>query len=581
MSCLSSGEGEALESVFPSLASFQKKIDSIPEIVCPFKEAFASSAGRKDNAVNYWAQWQAEEINRLIRLSRPTISLEHLLKVFHAFRKVCWEDMRPESLWFPGPMTYAQVAYYSLPIEMYPHQDDYLRPDASSFFIQKEVFFPASNTPCHCTCSACATCPKSIPGDGRDAADEAGNSSMEVDQGGEGIGLNEAGRSEPPREGKKELCQECRGSIKIAMWGDIHGSVHSILRSTSRFVEENSWRLLDPTRRLVFLGDYVDRGAYSLEALYVLLRLKIANPSRVFLLRGDHELFSMNKMNHFSREVIRKYSAMEARKIMRNVAHLYSFMPVSLWVAFENESPSIKSMESAVVEGGTTLMDVCLSLESTKVETMTDSGGRSSTTISALSMSLDRELSVAGETPKPPGKRQLIQFCHGGMEMGFVPDEFLLQPRAVRFQMFSQMNRTLFLDKLSFRRIADKRGIYEKDLAYNGFMWSDFLLDQNRKEMIYNHGRGYMYSKVVTDMLLEEYAKERNHITLVFRGHQHSVDQGILFKLIRNEGVLPLWTEDVPGFESGEGGAGATTAPGVAATTGGKQEARAGKASAR
>ena len=41
--------------------------------------------------------------------------------------------------------------------------------------------------------------------------------------------------------------------------------------------------------RLVFLGDYIDRGFYSLEVLYLILRLALENPNQVFFIAGNHE----------------------------------------------------------------------------------------------------------------------------------------------------------------------------------------------------------------------------------------------------------------------------------------------------
>lgn len=70
--------------------------------------------------------------------------------------------------------------------------------------------------------------------------------------------------------------------------GDLHGDLESliIILQTSRFVEK-----MEKTKEatLIFLGDYGDRGDKSAEIYYAILKLKLAFPRQVVLLRGNHE----------------------------------------------------------------------------------------------------------------------------------------------------------------------------------------------------------------------------------------------------------------------------------------------------
>lgn len=43
------------------------------------------------------------------------------------------------------------------------------------------------------------------------------------------------------------------------------------------------------------LGDFVDRGPHSLEVLALLLSLKVAYPTSIFLIRGNHEDRALNE----------------------------------------------------------------------------------------------------------------------------------------------------------------------------------------------------------------------------------------------------------------------------------------------
>jgi protein phosphatase len=77
-----------------------------------------------------------------------------------------------------------------------------------------------------------------------------------------------------------------KGDAMIA--GDIHGDLDSLIRilEASEFVKKGQE---DEDVRLIFLGDYGDRGPYSPEVYFVVLSLKTMFPGKVVLLRGNHE----------------------------------------------------------------------------------------------------------------------------------------------------------------------------------------------------------------------------------------------------------------------------------------------------
>jgi len=70
--------------------------------------------------------------------------------------------------------------------------------------------------------------------------------------------------------------------------GDLHGDLESLIdiHTKSSFLQklrQNSNTVL------IFLGDYGDRGEYSKEIYYAVLKLKLLFPTQVVLMRGNHE----------------------------------------------------------------------------------------------------------------------------------------------------------------------------------------------------------------------------------------------------------------------------------------------------
>ena len=85
----------------------------------------------------------------------------------------------------------------------------------------------------------------------------------------------------------------------------------------------------DPkTLNYLFLGDYVDRGTSGIEVCLFLFCLKIAKPTAMTLLRGNHESRSMTETFTFREEVLETYD-MEVYEMFMDV---FDGLPIAAYI---------------------------------------------------------------------------------------------------------------------------------------------------------------------------------------------------------------------------------------------------------
>eukprot|EP00932_Pfiesteria_piscicida_P016022 SRR837773.2967.p1 GENE.SRR837773.2967~~SRR837773.2967.p1 ORF type:complete len:306 (+),score=55.89 SRR837773.2967:14-931(+) len=106
--------------------------------------------------------------------------------------------------------------------------------------------------------------------------------------------------------------------VPLKVCGDTHGQYTDVLR------------LFDvggfpPEANYLFLGDYVDRGKQSIETICLFLAYKVKYPENFFLLRGNHECASINRIYGFYDECKRRYTI----RLWKTFTDCFNCVPVS------------------------------------------------------------------------------------------------------------------------------------------------------------------------------------------------------------------------------------------------------------
>jgi len=115
---------------------------------------------------------------------------------------------------------------------------------------------------------------------------------------------------------QQPILLELEAPLKIV--GDVHGQYYDLLR----LFEYGGF---PPEANYLFLGDYVDRGKQSLETVCLLLAYKVKFPENFFLLRGNHECASINRIYGFYDECKRRFSI----KLWKTFTDCFNTLPVS------------------------------------------------------------------------------------------------------------------------------------------------------------------------------------------------------------------------------------------------------------
>jgi len=150
----------------------------------------------------------------------------------------------------------------------------------------------------------------------------------------------------------KALCDKARDILieesnvqrvdgPVTICGDIHGQFYD-LKELFRVGGDC------PDTNYLFLGDYVDRGFYSVETFLLLLALKVRYPDRITLIRGNHESRQITQVYGFYDECLRKYGSVN---VWRYCTEIFDYLSLSALI--DNDvfcvhgglSPSINTLD--------------------------------------------------------------------------------------------------------------------------------------------------------------------------------------------------------------------------------------------
>jgi hypothetical protein len=322
----------------------------------------------------------------------------------------------------------------------------------------------------------------------------------------------------------------------VALYGDLHGSFHSLLRSL--WAHADAGRLDAATLRtapgffMAFLGDFVDRGAHGVETLALLLALKSANPGTVVLVRGNHEDLSLNaRPGDFGEELQRKLPRAPWAAKAAALQRVYDTLPMAVFVgggAFGGGGP--RHVQGC--HGGLEVGVDPRPLLRAPAGPHGGARGPAGLAFALVHGFARREWADSLPRPLPPAINRKMSnwgvpvapLAEGGAQEAAVDaaggaaaaewaegGAALLRARAAAAAAAARWDAP-------GAEGAERWPVHplETDWA-NGFLWADFIVDQPLREIYDQPGRGLAFGLPLTDAVLARY-----ELAGVFRAHQHN-----------------------------------------------------------
>lgn len=272
-------------------------------------------------------------------------------------------------------------------------------------------------------------------------------------------------------------------AVTIIM-GDLHGDIRSLMSTLDDLNERgmlDGFRFKEAKYYLLFLGDFTDRGAYGVEVLYTLFRLKMANPEQVYFTRGNHEDFILAARYGFLDELRLKYG--QQANLMK-VFRTYDLLPVVWYVG--NGSDFLQ-MNHGGMEPGYDPRELLASTGSLRYQQLGD----------------------------------LRQKTYHKARPGWLGDD---------------VDSLAVADKF----LRDFTPEAPTTPAAIGFMWNDFTVFGDEPSLSFD--RSLIFGPKPTRRVLADASTDRVKVRAVVRAHQHSGQLNpLMSRLVASDGAFTHW----------------------------------------